>query len=312
MNDVQTNQLGRAQKDAQFLTDHAANLTATPEIAATLLPELQAAIQKVLDDDALATQDNTGNAAGKSDVRLALEESVFHVAMGLVSYADDQDDFVMQNMFDFTISDIEHFRDSRLQQYAQSVHTAASGAAVAAALAADHNVSAADITDLNTDIGDFSDVIATPLEKRAESVAYGKLVDRDLVAVNQVLDKVRRKMRTYRKTNRLLFDMFTATDTIDDFGHGKTGSTISGSVGVGETKQVVLITYDAAAGITMQNTGVVLLDFSLYLAGTAQGTPISVAAGTTVTTTMGALATDGNELRVHNGAATAGTFKVTI
>jgi phosphopantothenoylcysteine synthetase/decarboxylase len=32
MNDVQTNQLNRAQKDAQFLNDHAAELEATPDI----------------------------------------------------------------------------------------------------------------------------------------------------------------------------------------------------------------------------------------------------------------------------------------
>lgn len=314
MNDVQLNRLARAQKVSQFLADHETDLTPTPIITATFKTQLDDRIAQVLNDDALATQDNTGNAAEKSETRTLLEESVYHVASGLVSYADDTNDFVMQNTFDFTISQIQGFRDSRLQQFAHTVHAKASDAAIAAVLETDHNVSAADLTELSSTSKDFDEQIGAPLEKRAESVAYGKLVDRDLSAVEETLDKIRRKMSTYRKTNRLLFDMFTEVDKIDDFGHGGKSSDISGSVNAGETKVVAspIYPYNAGANITLQNTGTVPLTFTVYLGGTPQGTGVTVNAGTTLTTTWGALAASGDALMVTNSNGVPGSYKVAL
>ncbi len=184
MDDKQTNQLGLGEKVATFLTSHAADLTATPEISTTLLPLLQSQVQTTLNNDTIATQDNTGHTEDKSDDRINLEDSVYHVSTGLVSYADDTDDFVLQNMIEFPISTIQGFRDMRLAQYAETVLEKVALPAVAAALAAKHNVSAADITELQTLTTSFKAKIATPLEKRA-AAAYGKLVDRNIAAVKQ-------------------------------------------------------------------------------------------------------------------------------
>jgi hypothetical protein len=315
MDDKQTNQLGQAEKVVTFLTDHAKELTPTPEVISKLLPELQANIQETLDNDALATQDNTGHTEDKGDDRVNLEDAVFHVSTGLVSYADDTDDFVLQNMIEFPISTIQGFRDMRLAQYAETILDKVTNPTVAAALADKHNVVADDITELQTLATNFKSKIATPLEKRAEAVAYGKLVDRNLAAVKQTLEKIRRKMKTYRKTNRLLFDMFEAVDVTDDYGQGGSSSnTISGTVGMGETKQAIpLDTYTATQAITLNNKGTVALIFIAYLQGTAVGTSITVAPGISIKTRLGTLASNADAIFVQNTNTTVvGSYSVSL
>jgi hypothetical protein len=313
MDDKQTNQLGQAEKVTTFLTEHAKELNPTPEVISKLLPELQANIQETLDNDAIATQDNTGHAEDKGDDRVNLEDAVFHVATGLVSYADDTDDFVLQNMIECPISTIQGFRDMRLTQYAETILDKVTNPTVATALAAKHNVVADDITELQTLSTSFKAKIATPLEKRAEAAAYGKLVDRNLAAVKQTLEKIRRKMKTYRKTNRLLFDMFEAVDVTDDYGHGASGSnTTSGTVSIGETKLAMPITnYSADLPIKFTNKGPVSLVFTAHLQSTVVGTPITVLAGSSTATTLGAIATNLDNIYVQNTSTTmVGSYSI--
>ncbi len=314
MDDKQSNQVGRAQKDATFLTSHAADLTATPEIGTTLLPLLKTQIETALDNDALATQDNTGHTEDKSDDRTNLEDAVFHVATGLVSYADDAEDFVLQNMIEFPVSAIQGFRDIRLAQYAETVLDKVAVPAIATALAAKHNVTTAAITELQTLTTNFKNKIAIPLEKRAEAAAYGKLVDRNISAINQTLDKIRRKLNTYRKTNRLLYDMFEAVDVLDSFGQGGSASnTISGTIGAGETKQAIPITaFAATTPVKLLNKGTTTLAFIAYLNGVANGTLVTVPAGATVQTNLGALANNADAIYVQNTGTLLGSWGITL
>lgn len=313
MNDVQTNQLGRAQKVNQFLQEKLAQLAATPDLNATLQPTLAAAITKANDSDNHAVQDDSGEAATKSEERTALEESSDHLSSGLVSYGDDTNDFVLMQMFDFPISTIEGFRDNRLLEYAKSVSEKVAVATIATALAASHNVSAADITAHNTNITNFETDIATPITRKAERTAWGKQVDRDITAVNDTLEKIRRKMRTYRKTNRLLFETFAATDTIDDFGHGGSGGTVSGTVNFSSTVLAANISYNGSAAVTLQNTGATPLNFQMYKSGAPIGTAITVAAANTAPSTMGKMAPDGDSIYVINNSTTStGSYTITI
>lgn len=313
MNDVQTNQLGRAQKVNKFLLEKIAQLTATPDLNATLQGQLADAIAKAFKSDAHAVQDDSGSTTTKSEVRTSLEESCDHLGSGLVSYGDDTDDYVLMQLFEFPISTIQGFRDSRLLQYAKSVSEKVADATIAAALAANHNVSADDIAAHSANTTAFEADIATPVTRKAERTAWGKQVDRDIDAVNQILEKIRRKMRTYRKTNRLLFDTFTATDTIDDLGHGGSSGSVSGTVNISTTTLAANITYGADDVVTLQNTGAAPLSFQMHQTGTPIGTAINVAAGTTITTTMGNFASGGDSIYVTNASTNAtGSYTITM
>ena len=310
MTDIQENRLSRAEKVKDFLNTHAADLTATPEIAATLLPALTAAIEKTRSDDALATEDSTGYAEKKSGLRSTLEESAFHISSAIASYADDIDDFVLMNAVDFTISDLQSFRDERMLQFCDYLLIKATDATINSAIIHSHNVSAGDITGLQNNTDDYRRNIASPGVARGAKVAYGKLVDRDLKGIDDTLDKIRRKMRTYRFTNRLLYDTFVAIDKIDDTGAHH--SAITGNVAAGQSVAINAIAYDAAATLKLQSTGTGALDFQFALSGSPMGSIITVAGGSTVTILMQNMAPGGDSITVKNNSSVEGNYRITV
>ena len=306
MNDQQENRLSRAGKVEAFLQQHTTDLKATPAITATLQPQLSAAIEKMRADDEQAVADNTGYAEGKGDDEISLENLTDHIGSALESYADDADDFVLQNSVEFTLSQIQGFRDNRLIQYAQYVLDTASSEAIKPVLVAEHNITEEDLNRLKDLIKKYTGEAALPQQKRGEASAWGKLVDRDLADIDVTLNKLRRKMNTYRYTNRFLFDAFTAVDNVDDTGSHKASEE---TVGAGETKSALSFTYNAAATIGFENTGVTTLQFTLYNKGAAAGTPLQVLKGNTIAVKVSDISPAGDEWRVTNlSDASAGSY----
>lgn len=130
--------------------------------------------------------------------------------------------------------------------------------------------------------------------------------------MNQTLKKIDRKMKTFYKKNRFLYDAWKATYTVDDT--GSRSSAITGSVGTGETKVIANITYNSSSPITIDLSGsTVDLDFMLLKNGVLVGSIYTVASGTVVSTTLGNIAPDGNELRTKNMSNTsAGVYKLKV
>ncbi|HRH59481.1 MAG TPA: hypothetical protein PL045_02875, partial [Chitinophagaceae bacterium] len=283
---------------------------ATPEIAATLLPALTVAIEKTRADDALATEDTSGQSDKKDELRNMLEESAFHISSAIASYADDIDDFVLMNAVDFTISQLEKFRDEHLLQFCDYLLLKANDATINSAIIHSHNVTAGNITELQNTTDDYRRNIAGPGLARGTKVAYGKLVDRDLDNIDDILDKIRRKMRTYRFTNRLLYDTFVAIDKIDDTGAHH--SAITGDLAAGQTVAINAIAYDAAATLKLQSTGTGALDFQFTLSGSPSGSIITVAGGSTVTILMQNMAPAGDSITVKNNSSVEGNYRITV
>ena len=305
MNDQQENRLSRAGKVEAFLQQHITDLKATPAITATLQPQLSAAIEKMRADDEQAVADNTGYAEGKGDDEISLENLLDHVGSAIESYADDVDDFVLQNSVEFTLSQIQAFRDNRLMQYGQFVYDTATREDIRPHLIAEHNITDEDLNKLQNTIKKYTGEAALPQQKRGEASAWGKLVDRDLADIDVTLNKLRRKMNTYRYTNRFLFDAFTAVDSVDDTGSHKANEE---TVGAGETQTALSFMYDAAATIGFENTGITLLTFTMYNKGVAVGTPLPVPKGNTIAVKIGDIAPAGDEWKVTNNGSSAGSY----
>ncbi len=306
MNDQQENRLSRAEKVETFLLQHKDDLKATPAVTATLLPQLSTAIEKMRSDDEKAVADNTGYGESKEETETALENMTDHIGSAIESYADDEEDFVLQNSVEFTLSQIQGFRDNRLIQYAQFVLDTAMSEAIKPSLIAEHNIKEEDINSLKNLIDKYTMQAAQPLQKKGEAVAWGKLVDRDLADIDAVLNKVRRKMNTYRYTNRFLFDAFTAVDNIDDTGSHKGKEE---TIAPGETVTVATFLYNAATSFSLVNTGTTGLSLAMYKNGSQTGTPVLVMAGNKASGTLSELGTDGDELRISNQGNTTGGYK---
>lgn len=312
MDDVQENHMGRAQKVLQFLILYVASLGATPDLTGILKTSLQNAIQKASDDDAVATANTTGNATAKAAKRSLLELLLDHIAAAIVSYADDIDDFVLMNMLQFNFAAIQGMRDDRFLQLCEFVLAKANDATIKAAIIASHNVTAQQVTDFAAHTADYRILLPAPTFARSEKKALGKLVDRDFAGIEEILSRIRIKMRVYRQTNQTMYEVFLAADSIDDTG-SHAPDVFEGSVGISSSKEVGELSYRSDAQIKIENTGFVALIFTLFLAGSPTGTDATVAAGATLTITMGSLATNGDSLHVkNNDASMTGNYKVTI
>lgn len=310
MNDNLENHLNRAEKVSLFLGEHASELL---DSLAALKIILDTQKGKILDDDALATVDNTGYTAQKDLLGNNLENSTIKFVDAIVSYADDANDFVLLHMAEFPPSAIQKFRDNRLVEFGRFLYTKATVSAVSADLINFHNITAGDITDFDANINAFRDYIAQPREKIGERSAYTGLVLKDFDDLNHTLDKIRRKMNTYRTSNATLFAIFVAADHIDDTGSSGS-SPITGSVAANNSLMVVNITYDAATTVKLTNSGLVSLEFSVKQNGSAVAgsTTVTVPAGNITNTTIGAMAASGNELWVNNTNGATGNYEVII
>lgn len=309
MTDQQENRLSRNEKVNAFLIKNKNGLAAIPAISATLQPQLAAIIKKMRDDDEHAVQDNTGYGDNKEDIEGKLENMADHVGSGLESYADDKDDFILMNSVEFTLSQIQGFRDNRLLQYAQFVFGKASDKMIQPVLISDHNITADDITTLGTLIESYETASPLPQQMKGESVAWGKQVDRDLAEADKILVRIRRKMNTFRTTNTLLFDAFTAVDSIDDTGsHKGKDETIAG----GATFSVGSFAYEAGKTFSLQNTGSGNLQLAMFKDGIQTGTPLLVSPGVKAVGTLSDLGTEGDELKIINKSTGAGSYIFTM
>ena len=305
MTDQQENRLSRHEKVNAFLIKNKNELAAIPAISATLQPQLAAIIKKMRDDDEHAVQDNTGYGDSKEDIEGKLENMADHVGSGLESYADDKDDFILMNSVEFTLSQIQGFRDNRLLQYAQFVFGKASDKTIQPMLISDHNITADDITTLGTLIESYETASPLPQQMKGESVAWGKQVDRDLAEADKILVRIRRKMNTFRTTNPLLFDTFTAVDKIDDTGSHKSKETVAGA---GKTVSIATFVYNAATTLSLTNTGTEKLSLSVYKNSVHTGTTAEINAGETLSSTLGNMAPDGDELQLTNTGSNTGSY----
>jgi hypothetical protein len=115
--------------------------------------------------------------------------------------------------------------------------------------------------------------------------------------------KVTRAMGTYKKSNRLLYEIYEATNTIDDLGVGKStssGKVSSGQIDANSTKSVISFPqFNPAEAITFSAKGGDLV-FSVLKGGVTVGNKLLVIDGTNIKTTLGALNDDGEEIVAIN------------
>jgi len=312
MDNDKSNHLSRAQKVNGFLKDNVKELAATPDVNLVLQPKLETLLQKILDDDSLATAVNTGYAAQGNLTRSLMNDSMFHWASAFVSHADDVHDMVMLHLFDIPFSTIQAFSKSKAVQFADIILKKAADPILLAELKLNHNILATDVATLTSLRNSYNDNIAAPQQSRGEKTAYGNIVDQDFVELEALRLKISRKINTHRSTNKLLYDGFYEVNSIDDFGHGKKTFTVVGTVLLNQTVLGENIEYSAAKHVIFKNTGSVVIDFLIYKSGKQIGTTIVVDPGGVYTGALGDIATDGDSFYIHNGSSTtACTYEIT-
>jgi hypothetical protein len=174
-------------------------------------------------------------------------------------------------------------------------------------------VKATDIADLNESVTNFKSYLAKPRQTIAEKKAYREMAIINVDDMETEIAKITRAMGTYKKSNRLLYEIYDATNIIDDLGVGKSssnGNVTSGKVDANSTvKALTLNQFDASLAITLSAKGADLI-FSVQKGGVTVGNKLLVTNGTSVKTTLGALADEGDELVVINNNNAVGNWSV--
>lgn len=302
MEDPLLNRIGRGNKVVGFVKDNKAKLTSTPNIMGVHVPNIEALIQMALDNDSKATENTTGLAEHKSDEREELEANLFHVCAGLGAYAESVGDQLLSRLINTTASDLQNLRELPLVQFAELVLEKIT-TPIAKELEAKFNVSSNDISDLTKSINEFTSYLAKPRQAIAVKKAYREMAILNVKEIDDEIEKIARAMGTYKKSNRLLYEIFEATNTIDDLGVGKSsseGKETKGTIDANSTEKILTLTlFDVSNAISLSANGGDLV-FSVQKGGVPIGNKLLVINGTKVKTTLGALATSGDEIVVTN------------
>ncbi len=307
MDSVETNRANHAEKLITFGEKYAPDLVKVPAINGEIIPEIKQHLTAAYNQDIIAVQDNSGTTDDKQEKKEELIKQLDLAVGAYVAFADDKNDEVSAATIDFPISTISTFRGSRLYTFGLSVQKKILATGVLAELKAKYNYPDEGEKNLAVALKDYEAVLDAPQDASAESVAAGKMVEKELDAIDDLIEKLRRKMRPFRQTNINLFTIFEAYDTIDDYGGGKSSggkTTLNGSIAKSEILLITAIAYNADLEIELENVGTVAIDFQLYLSGNPVGKSVTLASKSKLSTQLSALANEGDAIYAKNNSST--------
>lgn len=311
MNKTEVNHHDMHLKVQRFLALHAAETAGVAQVA-TLEALLDDLIDNVITQDGAATVDTSGTAEAKKAKRTLLTALFMHVVAGAKAHFTTVDDTEQLRIVDFTLSEVTALRDSELYTTLWNVYDT-NLVPVAASLTG-YNVTALQMTQLDTLLDEWRTLIKAPSLKIDQKVVAGHNVEELQAAITTLLDtRLDVVMDTFKMGNPDLVEGYYLARAIDDTG-GSSAWIHSGTVDAGAG--VATPTFEGAQGDTplkLQNTGTADLSFQMLLGGAPVGAPKALSAGSTYAGLIGDLAPEGNAFKVENtDMVNAGTYKVTV
>ena len=311
MDDNKRAYVSMCEKVDAYLLLKVTDIAATPAVAAnTLQGTLHDKIDETLANDTKANLDNTGQTIAKNDERAELNESTRRVIPYLYKYFLALPDRRMAERINFNKSALDKMDDNFFYENAKMVYDTANDATVKAAIIVLGYTNALH-TAHNTNLGEFRNLIGTPRMLSGDTSSYNRAVERNMVELHELIDKIDIEMNLLEFDFTTLFDGYYACRKIDDAGSSG-GSVSSGTVSSGESKLVRSIVYDAGINLKLENSGAIDLLFVLMESGAQVGLKLMVPAGDTQNHPITDLHTSGDSLMVLNSGLSTGAYKVTF
>lgn len=315
MNDHQEDKNTMYLTVEDHLSTHASDYASHPKIAPALI-QLSDYIVQISAADGIAISNTTGVAEDKQEERVDLENISYKVANALNSYARNTGNRHLEKISKYTLSDFRAMRDSDINTVASLLHGEATPII---ALLADDRLTPADLVQLESERTEFLVMLAKPRHAQIEKTVAGSDVDRLMAKTDLLLKDIDGYVETYRFENESLWQEYNlARAIVDSGGGGGTpgggGSPVvfSGSVPAMNSVDEGPVVYNASTPVILENTGGVNLGFQLILGGF--GPPaLNVAPASTVNTTLGAMAPNGDTIRINNNdPSLPGSYVITI
>ena len=249
---------------------------------------------------------------GIAEDKSVKEDEMIRQTLGLigpiVAYANVINDETLRQEVDYSERELRRSRDTVLENQCQIVQDRTNTHSVN--LIASYGVTAVQITDHATTITDYHAVIAGPRSaislRKTQTATLEVLLKSTIAILTEQLDQL---VVVFHTTSPQFESDYTNARIIVDLGGGQ--NTWAGTVGAGTIDNIM----DAAGNDTtvweLNNTGTQDLQFGRGADSSDMGTPVTVAAGTTVTKTAIELGASGNKyLNVQNESGTEGSYKV--
>lgn len=309
MDDVLRARNHRNENVAEWIDEHQAELDATPAVTGALKDELLLKIQETLDNDAIATQDNTGVAETKNIEREELVKDARECLNFLVKHYTTLADREMLRKIDYNKSELENADNTIMEESANRINEFATPVMAALILI---GYTALKKTAFDAKLVDFRNIKGKPKAAKVDSSSKVVEVALNLDEADAILDLLDVEINLIQFSHDELYRAYYIVRKIDD-SPTSSGSIFSGDMGIGESKKVTNITYSGAVAVKLQAMATEDIDFFLKDAGVLVGAPVTVTAGGSETKTLADLAPSGNELWARNlsGASTT-TYKVTF
>jgi len=316
MNDLQNDKNTMYLTAEKHLADHATDYATHPKIAPAKT-KLSLLIQKISEADARAIVNMTGVAQDKAKERIDLEKICFFVANALNSYGRTTGSHTLEKQSKYEMSVLEHMRDDTLNTTASLLKNLADPII---ALLADERLYPADLTKLETERTEFLAMLANPRTAIIHKEEAGSEVDKLMVDTDALLIDIDGFVNTYRFENPVLWEeWYLARNIINTGGGGGNGGggnpvlEFSGTLPPMVKEVKGPITYNASTPVVLQNNSNVSLSFQLQQSGALTGMPKTVPPMSSINTTLGDMAPNGNEIQITNSDMTqSASYKVTI
>lgn len=299
----------RNENVVEWIDEHQTELDATPAVTGALKDELKLKIQETLDNDAIATQDNTGVAETKNLERDELVKDARECLNFLVKHYTTLGDREMLRKIDYNKSELENADNSVMEESANRINEFATPVMAALILI---GYTALKKTSFDTNLVDFRKIKGKPKAVKVDSSSKVVEVALNLDEADAILDLLDVEINLIQFSNDDLYRAYYLVRKIDD-SPTSSGNIFSGNLGIAEAKKVTTVVYDAGVGMKLGATGGEDIAFFLKDAGTPVGAPVIIAAGTFENKTLGDLAPSGNELWARNVSGTnPASYKVTF
>ncbi len=257
------------------LANHTADTASIPLIAACKT-ELSANLVAIFSKGSIAELDITGFTVEKQDKRTAATKTALTISRALWLLGTTTANKGLIEKFDVSKSTIEGKRDADFYMFILGVKDAA--AANTAALLP-FNITPTIITQLNTEITAYYNVLQKPQDQISERST--KLEEINTLAENTMLmftTKLDIALSLFQFSNPSLYTLYQNARSIDSTS-GTTQPDYEGTIAQADIKLIATIGYLPSRFFRVKNTGNTLLVFALSNNTTPQGTPINILAG---------------------------------
>ncbi|HET9505741.1 MAG TPA: hypothetical protein VFO93_19505 [Hymenobacter sp.] len=201
------------QDPAPYATDKA--LQAVVARLATLIADMAPLRQQTQRSTAAAS--GAGQPSGKEQARTHLAQVAAEIAGDVFAYATEQKDTTLQALADYSQSDFEKLRGSRLTDAATALYQATQDKAYKKALQDDYDLTSARLQELQDALAAFNDLKTQPRQAIIEGKAARASLRVEFAELGTLLqDRLMRQLRKYERRAPDFYARVVAARTVVD------------------------------------------------------------------------------------------------